>query len=628
MHTAARRSDPWGSIALLAALGSACVPSGGDGWAPARELGPRTIPDDPTPRSGDPTPAPDPAPGPRDAPPAGNPGGAAITAVRVDPPQPTLDPGATVALRAFGRSLDGQETDRTSDARWASADPRIVAVDGSGLAVAVAPGTVEVVARLGEVVGSGRITVRPAGVAHLQLDRLSFDLDAGGSQRLVATAVGADGARVDVTQGAVWSTSDPAVATAAAGLVRAVGPGTALITATSLGLRADAALTVRAPQTPPPSGGGGGDTTPPPPPPSGGGGDTTPPPPSGGGSGGGDTAPPPPSGGGSDAGTAPPPTGGSDAGTAPPPPSGGSDAGTTPPPPSDCSYPAGPHELNVNRTIPPLVWAEGYDESGNNVGLDLEAIHCDPRFADRSVIVFVVSAEWCPSCPDYVRRLGNDAAAITAAGGLVVYAEIEDRSYQPASAQLARSAIDRLIGSAPGIRVGAAPNRAVYRAPLIRAFPTAFVVRRSDMRVIEGGSGRYFDFVGLARQNGGPPPAPACGPSDEESYEPNDTAAQAQVLPIGSFMGGICGANSDFYRIDRPGRWRVHLDFSHAVGDLDLYLWDEARNAYRTDGSGRKIGSDSNTDDEQYDGSGPAVITILGYQGARAPYTLTLSDRP
>jgi hypothetical protein len=74
-------------------------------------------------------------------------------------------------------------------------------------------------------------------------------LQKGDTQRILVTAVFANGARRDVTGDAVFHSSDPRVVSVAAGVVQAVGTGDAAIVATYL--RKAAVLRVAVPQTPP-----------------------------------------------------------------------------------------------------------------------------------------------------------------------------------------------------------------------------------------------------------------------------------------------------------------------------------------------------------------------------------------
>lgn len=307
----------------------------------------------------------------------------------------------------------------------------------------------------------------------------------------------------------------------------------------------------------------------------------------------------------------------------------------------DCAYPpAG--GLSLGGVMPNLSWPDAVDQSGQAVGFTLEDFHCDPAYARFNTVTFVVSAGWCGACPQYLSQVGPQLSAIDQAGGLVVFVEAEDRSYNPVDSRTARQYFSRYIGNGPGLTVGggsSTPQRAISQSGFIRSFPSAFAVRRRDMRVIAelrstpGG----FDIAAIARDperdwgagagNGGGGGGARCGPEDEEPSEPNDTAATAGVVRAGeSFDGGICDGNMDFYSIQHAGAWQLDLEFRHSDGDIDVYVWDPATNQPLQQ-NGSRIGADSGNDNERFTHQGNAIIGVLGYRGATAPYRLTLTAR-
>ena len=308
-----------------------------------------------------------------------------------------------------------------------------------------------------------------------------------------------------------------------------------------------------------------------------------------------------------------------------------------------CAYPAQTGSIQLGQVMPNLAWRDAYDAQNNSIQLDMETLHCAPEYDRYHVIAFYVGTAWCSSCPAYLSALSQQAQQIDAAGGLIIWVEAEDESYQPASSRFAAEHINRTAAQAPGIRVGDAdtiPSRAIYNAPLVQSFPAAFVVRRSDMQIIADQNQSQFmlDFAGIAREvaggggggGGGGGVAPGggvCGPDAEETYEPNNNPANAPVIPAGSFDGGICDAQADFYRIDARGPWRLDLSFQHAQGDLDMYVWDLQRGQPESNGAGGYVGSDSTNDSESFEYTGPATVVVVGYEGAQAPYRLTLTEQ-
>jgi hypothetical protein len=176
----------------------------------------------------------------------------------------------------------------------------------------------------------------------------------------------------------------------------------------------------------------------------------------------------------------------------------------------------------------------------------------------------------------------------------------------------------------------------ITNQPIVTAFPSVWVVRKSDMQMIaDQGRGNYYLPLSLIVQDpdadwSDPPPPPFvsnCEEGDEEIYEPNDTTEDASVIPVGTFEGGICERGPDFYRIRLTGAWRATLDFTHADGDLDMFLWDKNNDTFLLDGNGERVGSAGTGDQEVVDFEGTTFLMIYGYNGASSAYTLTLEER-
>ncbi len=111
-----------------------------------------------------------------------------------------------------------------------------------------------------------------------------------------------------------------------------------------------------------------------------------------------------------------------------------------------------------------------------------------------------------------------------------------------------------------------------------------------------------------------------------DAFEPNDSQEEAPFLSPGTYPNlVVCPNDKDWYRIRaaRDTRIDVHIGFSHADGDLELYLMG-------SDGH-PLVSSTSQTDDEtvsyttttSFDG----YIYVTGYRGASNTYTLTYAQR-
>ncbi|MBK7832773.1 MAG: Ig-like domain-containing protein [Gemmatimonadetes bacterium] len=139
---------------------------------------------------------------------------------------------ATATVRdAQGNVLTGRPV------TWSSSTPAVATVSTTGLITAVAPGTVTVAATSEGVSGtSPSLSVVPVPVAAVTVSLGSTSLDVGQTTQGAATVRDAKG---NVLSGrpVVWTSSSLGVATVSTtGVITAVAPGTATVTATSEGV--------------------------------------------------------------------------------------------------------------------------------------------------------------------------------------------------------------------------------------------------------------------------------------------------------------------------------------------------------------------------------------------------------
>lgn len=155
-----------------------------------------------------------------------------VASVSVTPTQPQLFVGRTLQLTATAR--DAQGATLTGRAvTWASADPAIATISASGLVTAIATGTVTMTASVEGIEGSTAITLvaLPPALTGIQASVDTVVLFAGRTRAVTATVTQPTGApAATITYGTVM----PSVATVTnAGVITAVGPGSAKITVTA-----------------------------------------------------------------------------------------------------------------------------------------------------------------------------------------------------------------------------------------------------------------------------------------------------------------------------------------------------------------------------------------------------------
>lgn len=176
--------------------------------------------------------------------------GATLTSVAITPAAPALEVTEHQALQATSIYSDGSRIDITATAVWTTADPRVAIVSNAlgaqGLLTAVGAGTTTVTATLGGVAGSTTVTVTAPTLSSLTVSPIAPTRALGQPVNFSATAIFSNGTQQNVTNQAVWTSSNPTVATINGGQVRTRAAGTTVITASYRGLTSTSTLTVTA----------------------------------------------------------------------------------------------------------------------------------------------------------------------------------------------------------------------------------------------------------------------------------------------------------------------------------------------------------------------------------------------
>jgi hypothetical protein len=157
-----------------------------------------------------------------------------------------LVPDASVALAATGLDGGGASLGAVSPA-WTSSDPAVARVTSDGVVSAAGPGVAVITASIARVTSEVRVTVLAEPVASLALRPGSLALTVGESATLSAATTSATGRPLG-GRGVTWASGDPrTVAVTQGGVVRALAPGSATVTATSEGVSASVTVGVAAP---------------------------------------------------------------------------------------------------------------------------------------------------------------------------------------------------------------------------------------------------------------------------------------------------------------------------------------------------------------------------------------------
>lgn len=167
------------------------------------------------------------------------------TSVRVTPTTASVIIGATTKLTATVLDAAGGTLNRPVS--WSSGAPTVASVAQDGTVTALGIGTAIISASADGRVGSATVTVTAVPVATVSVSPASTTLDAGGTITLTATVQSASGAAL-TDRTVLWSSSDTQVATVTpAGVVTAIAPGSATITASAEGKSGTASISVSKP---------------------------------------------------------------------------------------------------------------------------------------------------------------------------------------------------------------------------------------------------------------------------------------------------------------------------------------------------------------------------------------------
>ncbi len=172
-------------------------------------------------------------------------GGVDLLSIEILPSTLELDIGQSAALSVRANYSDGHTENVTAQSVFLSSAPSVASVQVNGMVIGLAPGTATVSAGFATLEATCSVRVKPPLLDYIEVTPESAVLEIGGSLQLAVDAFYSDGSQEDVTQQAVYDSSEPLVASVqGGGRVTAVGPGNAEINATFMGLSDSCALQV------------------------------------------------------------------------------------------------------------------------------------------------------------------------------------------------------------------------------------------------------------------------------------------------------------------------------------------------------------------------------------------------
>jgi 6-phosphogluconolactonase (cycloisomerase 2 family) len=176
-----------------------------------------------------------------------------LVSIGVTPAAPSISSGTSQQFTATGVYSDNSTQNLTNLVTWHAVNPAVAsittAIGSGGLATGVGPGTTEITATLGGVVGSANLTVTAAVLVSIAVTPSNFSIPKGTVQQLTATGTYSDNSIQVLTTTVTWGPATSNIATVSnaavsVGKATALGLGTVTVTATLGGITGSTMLTV------------------------------------------------------------------------------------------------------------------------------------------------------------------------------------------------------------------------------------------------------------------------------------------------------------------------------------------------------------------------------------------------
>jgi 6-phosphogluconolactonase (cycloisomerase 2 family)/uncharacterized protein YjdB len=176
-----------------------------------------------------------------------------LVSIGVTPAAPTIAKGTTQQFIATGVYSDNSTQNLTNLVSWHAVNPAVAsittALGSGGLATGVGPGTTQITASLGGVIGSTNLTVTAAVLVSIAVTPANASIAKGTTQQFTATGTYSDNLTQDLTATVTWAPTASAIATVSntagsIGKAVALSLGTVTITATLGGVTGSTMLTV------------------------------------------------------------------------------------------------------------------------------------------------------------------------------------------------------------------------------------------------------------------------------------------------------------------------------------------------------------------------------------------------
>jgi len=176
---------------------------------------------------------------------------AQLNSIEIIPSNTTTAKGLTIQTKAIGRYSDKAQIDISEQVEWSSFDSNIanLSLGKAGQINSFEIGKTLISASLNGITGLGHVTISPATLQSITINGEKSTLPKGTQQTLIATGTYSDNSSHNISTQVTWQSSDNQVLTldntnTSSGLVRAIAPGQATVSASLSGIDGEKALSV------------------------------------------------------------------------------------------------------------------------------------------------------------------------------------------------------------------------------------------------------------------------------------------------------------------------------------------------------------------------------------------------
>lgn len=171
-----------------------------------------------------------------------------LQSLAISAPRMSMAAQQTVQFSAVATFAGGLQRDVSSESLWSSSEPTVASISSMGLATGLSAGNTTLSASFGGLSSTRNLRITSATLTSLSLNPTTVQMEIGGESQLSLMGVFSDGTTQNLTNQALWSSSNISIASPAnlfPGRIRGESAGSAVLTATFQGLSTTRSITVQ-----------------------------------------------------------------------------------------------------------------------------------------------------------------------------------------------------------------------------------------------------------------------------------------------------------------------------------------------------------------------------------------------